>query len=270
MEEYFDSISSKLDRNVSSREVFVSQEMAYWGTHNKGVKYQTLNAGKMMAEEAIASLIGVERLLAKTHFCKVYVGDGEELVGTMMSDAGGVDVRFIKDTYKEVITPQLVCDLDNLNILDAICHEKDHRPGNYHLILDNEGKAVSLCAFDNDSPWAFSPFGTMEFKSYENSSSLIKDGIINRPYVDERVAEFVLQLNKSSFYRKLTPYLNKFQLKACWKRICTLKRALNNSRSGFLERDDWNESALKDELSGEYGRTYLRVLINLYEGINKE
>ena len=248
----------------------MSQEMAYWVSHNKGVKYQTLNAGKMMAEEAIASLMGVERLLTKTHFCKVRIGGGEELVGTMMSDAGGVDVRFIMDRYEDVISPQLVCDLNNLNILDAICHEKDHRPGNYHLILDDEGKAVSLCAFDNDSPWAFSPFGTLGFKSYEYSSSLIKDGIINRPFVDAGMAESVLKLDKASFYKNLTPYINKIQLIACWKRICSLKRALNSSRSRFVDRDKWDEKMVADEFSGKYGRTYLMVLIKLYEHIIKE
>lgn len=270
MAEYYDSISNRSEMNASRRDVFVSREMAYWRSHKKGVKYQTMNAGKMMAEEAIASLLGVERLLTKTHFCKVQVGNGEELVGTMMSDAGGVDVRVIKDTYREVITPQLVCDLNNLNILDAICYEKDHRPGNYHLILNDEGKAVSLCAFDNDSPWSFSPFGTMGFKSYENSSPLINDGIINRPYVDAGMAESVLRLDEASFYNKLKPYINKIQLMACWKRICVLKRALINSRSRILDRDKWNENIVEDEYSGKYGRTYLMVLINLYEHITKE
>lgn len=267
MAEYYDSISNRLD-NASRRDVFVNQEMAYWRSHNNGVKYQTLNAGKMMAEEAIASLFGVERLLTKTHFCRVRIGNGEELVGTMMSDAGGVDVRFLKNYYLDAITPQLVCDLNNLNILDAVCYEKDHRPGNYHLILNKEKKAVSLCAFDNDSPWAFSPFGTMGFKSYENSSCLTKDGKINRPYVDAGLAESVLQLDKATFYERLTPYLNKIQLKVCWKRICKLKLALNKSRSSFKERNKWDEHTVKDELSGKYGRTYLMVLINLYERIN--
>lgn len=268
MAEYYDSISNRLDKSVSSRDVFVSQEMAYWRSHKKGGKFQTMNAGKMMAEEAIASLLGVERLLTKTHFCKVQVGDGEELIGTMMSDAGGVDVRFIKDTYKEVVTPQLVCDLNNLNILDAICHEKDHRPGNYHLILDEDGKAVSLCAFDNDSPWAFFPYGRLSFKSYERSSSIVKQDMINRPCVDAALANRVMSLDKKSFENKLSPYLNNCQIRACWKRIQDLQVVLEKSRSAFRQKDEWDESIVKEEISGKYGKTYLLILFNLYEKIN--
>jgi hypothetical protein len=268
MEDYYDSVSSRLNQRASNKDIFIEQEMLYWRCHKKGVRYQTYNAGKMMAEEAIAALFGLERLLTNTHFCKVCIGNGEELVGTIMNDAGGVDIRFFSDDYKEAITPQLVCDLDNLNILDAVCYEKDHRPGNYHLILNDKGKAVSICSFDNDSPWAFSPFGRLSFESYEKSSSIIKQGKINRPCVDEEVANRVLGLDNNSFQNNLKPFLNSFQLHSCWKRIQKLQEVLDKSRNKFRRKDYWDESIVNQEMSGNYGKTYLSVLVDLYERIN--
>lgn len=270
MIDYYDEIHLAANNYEKGKRTFVNKEMAYWRSHKRAVQYQTYNAGKMMAEETIAALFGVERIMTHTHFCRLQIGDGEEMVGTMMSDAGGVDVRCFKDNYKEVFTPQLVCDLDNLNILDAVCHEKDHRPGNYHLLLDEKGNVVSICSFDNDSPWSFSPFGKINFKTYEKASFLIKDNEINRPCIDEDMANRVLGLKKQQLQEKLSPYLNRCQLNACWKRVHKLQRTLENSCNSFRKREDWNEDVVNQELSGRYGRTYLVILCDLYNRINKE
>lgn len=139
-------------------------------------KYLTYNACSSLAEEKAAELLGLERLLTRSHFCRIRSDGGEELVDTMASFAEGVDVRVLKDTCQEVFTPELAREVSNWNVIYAICYGKDHRPRNYNIVLNEEGKAVLVCSFDNDFSWSFSPFCSAAFTTYEGASPIIEQG----------------------------------------------------------------------------------------------
>lgn len=168
-----------------------------------------------------------------------------------------MDVREVKDCFREVFTPQHAQDLTTLNLIDAICYEKDHRPGNYHIVLDAQDKAVSICSFDNDSPWSFAPFGGADFKPYDGASVIIKGGLFNRPMLDTKVRKQFMNLTKNDVHNALSQYLGKNQVNACWRRIKALQKALGKTQFAYTE---WSEDVMKVELSGEYGNTYYTVL----------
>lgn len=246
-----------------NRKQFVEKELKYWRQHTHCCEYQTFNANRLLAETRMAELLGLEDLLTKVDLVRIRIEGLSEYVGTMMENAKGVDVREIKNYYKEAFTPQLLRSLNNLNVLDFICYEQVHRPGNYKLVLDGQGKAVSVQSFDNDSPWAFSPFGKVNFHTYERASYIIDKGEINRPAIDKQLAERIVGLTKNDISQEFSRYLNKLQLRALWNRINALQIALNNSKEIWLEEDEWTEDLMQSELSGKWGRTYIVILYEL-------
>ena len=245
---------------------FIKKGLRDWMLNGNKYQYQTFNVCSTMAEERIAGLLGLNHLLTHSKFCKLQIDSDITLLGSMSSDAGGVDVRELKDNFKDVFTPELVKNLTSLNIIDAICYEKDHRPGNYHIILNNQGKAVSVCCFDNDSPWSFSPFGGISFKTYAGASELIRAGKINRPLFDKKVSDRLMALKKNDIESSLSSYLGKNQVNACWRRIVSLQKALSRTHFDF---DNWTEEIMREELSGKYGNTYYTILYRLCEAIKQ-
>ena len=247
-------------------EFFIKKGVRDWFLNGNKHRYQTYNVCSSMAEEAAARLLGAETLFTKSEFCKVKIGDGLVLCGTMSSDAGGVDVRVLKNCFKEAYTPSLARDLTTLNLIDAICYEKDHRPGNYHIIMDENEKAVSICSFDNDSPWSFAPFGGAGFKPYDGASEIIKGGRFNRPMLDTKVKDRLMKLSKGDVFSALSPLIGENQVSACWKRILALQKAIGRTSFAYT---DWSEEVMKEELSDKYGNTYYSVLFHLSEAIEQ-
>lgn len=256
---FADRLKGRHSQNISC-EQFVAKELDYWKMHNRKCDFQMFNANRLLAETKMAELLGLEDLLTKVEFVNLRIEGLPDMLGTMMSNADGVDVREIKDCYKTAITPQLARALNNLNILDVICYEQDHRPGNYKVVLNSEGKAVSIQSFDNDSPWAFSPFGKVNFHTYERASYIINNGKINRPAIDKQLAEKIVGFTKNDISQEFSQYLNKLQLRALWNRINALQIALNNSKEIWLEEAEWTEDLMQSELSGKWGRTYIVIL----------
>ena len=256
---FYDSVPES-QRPKRGFDFFIKKGLRDWRLNGNRYNYQTYNVCTSISEELVAKMLGLEHLLTKTFFCRIEIDGGEELVGTMSSVAEGVDVRALKDNYQHIFTADLAKELTNLNILDAICYEKDHRPGNYHIVLNEEGKAISICSFDNDSPWSFSPFGGATFKTYAGASELIKRSVINRPLIDSGVSERLLKISKRDVQDCLGLYLGKNQVNVCWKRVSDIQRAIERTR---FQYEEWSSEVLNQELSGEYGKTYYAVLWDL-------
>lgn len=259
--DFYYSVPEK-ERPQRGLEFFIKKGVRDWTLNGGAHKYQTYNACSSMAEEIVAELFGVERLFTKSFFCKLKIGDMDELVGTMSSFADGIDVRDLKDCYRDGIAPELVRDLTTLNLIDAVCYEKDHRPGNYHIILDSKGKAVSICSFDNDSPWSFAPFGSASFQTYAGASQIIREGLFNRPMLDVKVKDRLLRMTKNDLRNALSRYMANNQVNACWRRVKVLQKAVDRTKFAYTK---WSEAIMKDELSGKYGNTYYSVLYRLCE-----
>ncbi len=150
--------------------------------------------------------------------------------------------------------------LNQLNLLDVITHELDHGPNNYGVKFNGGG--YSLCAFDNDCPDTFALSANVNIRGAFEGSPFIKNGMINRPYLDEKMVKRILEIRKKDLHRYLHDSLAPMQIYFVWRRLNRLKKYLSKSiKKGvvLLLNEQWNEATIQEELSNKYGRTYLRV-----------
>lgn len=231
-------------------------------------EYSGLN--RQMATETVATVLGLNYLFPHSELLVVSFRD-ITMFGTIMQVSKGNDTSALSvDESRLVASPNLQRDLIALNLMDTITFERDHRPGNYNIILNNSGKVTAISVFDNDAIMTFAPFPA-KFQSCAGSSSIIKKNGINRPYLPKELVERLLELPVKELKMALHPYLNYIQIIACCKRLRTLKRILNKDlkkKDMLLKTKEWNEKTMQEELSGCYGQTYLYTFIN-WENLNR-
>lgn len=237
----------------------------------RGGRWEFSNANRQMATEAMAALLGLDYMIPHSKFVVITLPE-YSMHGTLMCVAKGESTEGIKyERSRAVASPILQRELINLNILDAITYERDHRPGNYNMVLDNNGKVCEISVFDNDAAMTFAPFSLSSHSGSGCSNIRDNNHMINRPYMDKHLAERIIYLKRKEVYLALKPYLNRIQIVFCWKRIEELKIAIKRSikQEGFLlDSDQWSIATMEKELSGEYGKTYLVKFID-NEIINK-
>lgn len=227
---------------------------------NSGIKtgaYQTYNAVRQIATKRIADLFDLSEFVPKTEFAVLHISDGRTLFGTVMEAAAGTVLEHASaQKRRSVVTPRLQRALNNLNFLDALCYEKDHRPGNYAVTL-REGQAESVCAFDNDAPMTFG-FGSASFQTYMNCSPYILHHSLNRPYVDKRIINALSTIGFDEIQQATKDLLNSVQRMALKRRFHALQKAiLATEPHQVLSDEEWNGATVREELSGAYGKTYL-------------
>ena len=231
---------------------------------NKGLKlgcYQTYNAIRGIATYRIACLLGLGELIPKTEYAKIFI-DGEfAFFGTVMDEAGGFSVEEMEENRRaELVSPELQRLLSNLNILDVLCLEKDHRPGNYN-VTESDGKVDCLIAFDNDSPNSFG-LGDISFETYLGCSPWVVNGKINRPYVDANTINRIFEITDGDLENAVHGLLNFYQRITIKSRLSKIKKVLSKiPEQKVLEKHMWSENTIKEELSGAYGKTYLTKFI---------
>lgn len=229
---------------------------------NSGIKtgsYQTYHAVRQIATKRIADLFCLSELVPRTAFAVLNISDGRKLFGTVMEAAPGIILeRESARKRKSVVTPGLQHALNNLNFLDVLCHEKDHRPGNYTVVMRGN-KAESICAFDNDSPMSFG-LGGASFASYMNCSPYILHHALNRPYIDEKIVKVLSANDFDVIYQATKDLLNPAQITALKRRFHTLQKAVSMLEPHTaISEEEWSDETVREELSGAYGKTYLAL-----------
>lgn len=227
---------------------------------NAGIKtgaYQTYNAVRQIATKRIADLFGLSELVPRTEFAVLNISDGRRLFGTVMEAAPGTILeRESAQKRRSIVTPRLQHALNDLNFLDALCHEKDHRPGNYTVVMTGN-KAESICAFDNDSPMSFG-LGSASFESYMNCSPYILRHSLNRPYIGEKIVKILSANHIDKLCQATKDLLNPVQLTALKRRFRALQKAASMLRPHTaLSDEEWNDETVREELGGAFGKTYL-------------
>lgn len=232
-----------------------------------GGNYCMFGYNRAKAQCVVAKHLGLENLICSISLGKIE-RNGQMIFGSLMARAPGVNPNSLSrgklDSYA---SPQLLSSLISLNLLDVICNEKDHRPGNYNVILDKFGKGCSVVAFDNDSPLSFFPTIKVNMTSYFGSSAMIDtNGCINRVGLDARLADRILKINFGILSLDLKPYLNRLQIFTLKRRIMRVQEAIIRTiriKRNFLRKGgDWSDTDVLEDLSGKYGRTYLYILCN--------
>lgn len=116
----------------------------------RGNDYNVWDANKVMAYEAVAKLCGLSHLVTPTTYARVQI-DEKEMLGYYQDRADGICIiGLTHEKRRRILTPQFQRAMNSLNFLDALCHEDDHSPNNYNVVLDDTGLAVGIAAFDNN------------------------------------------------------------------------------------------------------------------------
>lgn len=237
---------------------------------------QTFSSNRILAQQSLAKLLKVGYMFPYAEYVNLLVEGQPPAFGLLMESSCGLYPLKLMDKMPLSVSPNLQRDLSILNFHDIICNEKDHRPGNYHVLLDeNHSKVERISVFDNDCKWTFFPSFSLKYIPYAGASPLIsKNGEINRPFMDRSYAEGLLHLSKHDIKRALHPYLNTIQLFAICNKINRLKVAIvktMHSRPDFLlDSDQWDNTTIQKELNWDNGPTYLGIYYNWYNRMQKE
>lgn len=232
--------------------------------------YQIYNSMRTIATYQVSKLLGLNYLIPETKYAII----DKFAFGTVMEEARGESFDSLNASSRyELITPNLQKDLLNLNFLDVICYEKDHRPDNYNVVIE-EGKVISISAFDNDSPASFLPTQNISFSTYVGCSEFVgKDEMVNRPYLDKDVIEKFLNIQDSEYREILKNYLTDLQIYFLIKRVHKLKKSIVKSiklgKLKLLSTYEWSYETINHENSGEYGLTYLKLFASNWKNQNK-
>lgn len=224
--------------------------------------YETYFASRQMASFEFAKLIGLRRLIPNAELVGIDVGGGM-MYGVLNARAEGV--RGLDS--KSDVTPLLQRDFSNLRLLDVLCYQNDHFANNYNIVVDENGKAVSVCAFDNDSNKTFAPLPRLNFAANRCCAPfLTRSGLINLPHLDKKTALKLFNLNKRMIDERMGNYLNRIQLWFLFfrvKKICSsIKKTIETKPDFLIDSSEWSEETIKEELFGGFGNTYLVQYLN--------
>lgn len=212
-------------------------------------------ACRTLATKVMAEALGLERLIAEAEVVQLCAGE-KRMYGVLCRRCPGTRA---KDALWAP-SPSLQRDLADMQLLDALCYQKDHWINNYN-VEELDGRAVAAKAFDNDNVWTFFPAFSVSFASGFGGAPLLRaDGQIRLPHISAETAERIRRCDVEKLMDKMSLYLNWLQLVALRFRIWALRRAIERTaavRADFLLDDSgWNEETLRKELSGECGNTY--------------
>ena len=263
------SPTNDVDKAQLRRLVFyLYSELQNW-TYNAGLRageLETFGAVRALATQEIARLIGVDYLLPKCEPVKIELG-GKWRYGVLSEEAEG-DIETSTPCYLRArhITPELLHALTDLNLLDAITHDDDHRVGNYNIISNSSGDYVTVRSYDNDGPSAFSLSGNVRASNIIGCSGFVgKRGLVNRLHIGKEAASALLAIDCSRL-APLGQYLGKPELWFLGLRIRRIKQAIRktlSARSDFLiSQGEWLPEHIKADLSPGCGKTYLASLLS--------
>lgn len=235
---------------------------------NTGVKagdLQTFSAVRTLGTQRLAEILGLGNMIVPSKYVKISV-NGNIKYGILSEKACGssrVDVP-CEERVRHV-TPHLLRALTNLNILDVLTFDNDHRIGNYFVVENGSGEYEGIASFDNDGMTVFALSSRINKKNPIKCSGILrKNGEINRAHIDKGTASVLLALKREEL-NELSAYLSGVQIYCVWLRLKKLKEAikktLKNRRDFLLEENEWSDLHIRQELCGDYGKTYLKSFL---------
>ena len=226
-------------------------------------EFQTNLAVKQLATYKLAKLFGIDNIVVKTEFVKLITDHGEKL-GILTNQASGVSKSKIEEIDPEV-NAKFQKEITNLQILDSITNEQDHNPENCFFKI-SDGQLVGVMAFDNEGGFALKTNLQQGLCWNVISPILTKNNKINLPHVSKSLAEKILATEDEDIKKALADLLSDKQMSCVIARFNFLKSALTNTISendDFLLTDEqWCKNTILQEISGNYGKTYLVHFLN--------
>lgn len=252
----------KIDEKIIKKFVSFSWGEIYQYRLNNGIKknsFQMYNSSKCVATRKFSELIGVSELIPQIRYVKLIIDGQIVKYGTFSDIANGVSFENVTEEMKRNLTTHFLKDIHNLQILDILIFEKDHRPGNYKTILNNN-KIIGIQAFDNDSPMCFSVNPSISFYTYMHACPLVIKNKVQLKYLDKGVIDNILNLTYQEIRKKMKNDLTFIQILFLWIRTCNFKFAISKSNVILLKDIEWKDEYIKYEITSNV-LTYLNLFL---------
>lgn len=227
--------------------------------------YENFTANKQLATYRLASLLGIASMVPAVWPCRFSDGSRER-VGTMMEKAEGAPPSEVLPKERENYDKEtFLRDLTNLEYLDALCYQLDHRLDNYYVTKNEMGVFEHVVAFDNDALRTFFVAPNLPKRTYADATCVLaNDGTVMRPYMDKEFSDKLLSLSKKDVKNALGEYLSSAQRYCLNQRIKKMQNAVKKTaeqRADFLV-SDWNMVDAQAAADLKWGKTYLHLYLN--------
>ncbi len=230
-------------------------------------EYQTTGADNSVATYILSRFLDIEDLVIETKYIWLNIGENHRKLCSCTEQAVGCAAIDMKLPQKSQITGEFYRQLFILSLYDVICFQRDHNQENYFVQLKDD-KVNSVLAFDNDSKMTFFPLNTVTNGTSIGCSTVIDEGYINRPFIDEEFCDKLQSTDLSKIFELLSPYISKMQIWALKHRIIRVNKAIERTRENnpniFLGKSRWKLEMCDEELAGKYGNTYLYHYCNCF------
>ena len=227
--------------------------------------YENFTANKQLATYRLACLFGLEHIVPAVWPCR-FSDETRERVGTMMDKAEGAPPSGVLPKERENYAKEtFLRDLTNLEYLDAICYQLDHRLDNYYVTKNENGVFDHVVAFDNDALRTFFVSPKLPPKTYADATCVLAgDGTVMRPFMDKEFADRLLDLSNKDIKRAVGEYLSPLQRYCLNQRIQKLQKAVKKTaeqRADFLV-SDWSKVDDESAADPKWGKTYFYLYLN--------
>ena len=203
------------------------------------------------AMSAVASLLGVSRLLAKSVPMKIINGEGEEQEGTFMMEAVGVDPKNVRPEDSNLGGWGSMMETDgrglrsiaDLQVLDYICGNTDRHANNVAYQFDKNGKFIGVQGFDNDC--SFGTYVPQEGDKYTCHLTTVENmGVISASMYEQisKITPDMLKFSLRGFD------LSEEELDAACTRMKQVRDAAEKNLDYYREREQKIRDGKTDEV----------------------
>lgn len=200
-----------------------------------------------IATSRMAGLLGLSNLVTAAVSVSLHSKQApeEKGVATMMAKGAVLQDITVAKLPLEV-SPEVVKELINLQILDFICGQVDRNSSNlFFEYEEKDGKRILTHVTGIDSDMAFGRLSyealTKDRSGYLQAMPLELAGSCPLPVMDETLCESILALNRETMTNVLADLLNQEELDALWGRIEKTQMMLEKNRDR-MKNGDWDQS----------------------------
>lgn len=249
--------------------------IGYLKTYKKsGNKYDLQDAERLLAYESLARLFSLSEYVPHSEYC-ILKTESEELFGTFQKPTEGIEIWTIPSAERSrMITPRFQMSLSKMWLFDILCRELDHSLNNYRPVVNDKGEFFTVSMFDNGSGGTFGRTSSISERTYYGVDALFSnDGHFCVPFQDNDLIEKICSVTFFDIVCSLFPFVGFQRSFFTWIRLLKIRKAIKNDLSrGYLqilEKKQWSDETIDDELSGKYGKTYLFSLVHDWGGDEK-
>lgn len=253
-----------MNENCAEFVAYIRNEVYAYDLNNyvKKGNYQTYRPSISIATKKLATIFGLDYMVPASWYIRLVCEEFDK-IGIVTRECAGICPLELSEKEKLNISPIFQQELNRMNYFDAVCFQRDHKEENYFVEIDNNGKINQVIALDNDSPMTFFPIPKLSFSTSVLCTPVCYGKKPNRPYIDEEFYNILMRIKMRKLYSCVKMEIPFVQRLCMVIRFSTLKKVM--VRIQVLNKDEWSVETIHKEISGEYGKTYLKHYIECDE-----